>query len=115
MTPTFFYNSYYIPPWRLELTKKDEMKNYLIISLLLLSVGVSQKMLNKKVMIEEKLPDSDQIIVYPPNSDEPYSGVVYWYGGVAQLNHQTYLALTVLNALSCHQRKTERYQKFQRS
>ena len=63
------------------------MKNYLIISLLLLSVGVSQKMLNKKVMIEEKLPDSDQIIVYPPNSDEPYSGVVYWYGGVAQLNH----------------------------
>ena len=41
-------------------------------------------------MIEEKLPDSDQIIVYPPNSDEPYSGVVYWYGGVAQLNHQTY-------------------------
>ena len=66
------------------------MKNYLIISLLLLSVGASQKMLNKKVMIEEKLPDSDQIIVYPPNSDEPYSGVVYWYGGVAQLNHQTY-------------------------
>ena len=90
VTPTFFCNSYYILPWRLELTKKAEMKNYLIISLLLLSVGVSQKMLNKKVMIEEKLPDSDQIIVYPPNSDEPYSGVVYWYGGVAQLNHQTY-------------------------
>ena len=66
------------------------MKNNLIISLLLLSVGVSQKMLNKKVMIEEKLPDSDEIIVYPPNSDEPYSGVVYWFGGVAQLNHQTY-------------------------
>ena len=66
------------------------MKNYLIISLLLLSVGVSQKMLNKKVMIEEKLPDSDEIIIYPPNSDEPYSGVVYWFGGVAQLNHQTY-------------------------
>jgi len=66
------------------------MKNYLIISLLLLSVGVSQKILNKKVMIEENLPDSDEIIVYPPNSDEPYSGVVYWFGGVAQLNHQTY-------------------------
>jgi len=46
--------------------------------------------LNKKVMIEEKLPDSDEIIVYSPNSDEPYSGVVYWFGGVAQLNHQTY-------------------------
>jgi len=66
------------------------MKNNLIISLLLLSVGVSQKILNKKVMIEENLPDSDEIIVYPPNSDEPYSGVVYWFGGVAQLNHQTY-------------------------
>ena len=66
------------------------MKNYLIISLLLLSVGVSQKMLNKKVMIEEKLPDSDEIIVYPPNSEDPFSGVVYWYGGLAQLNHQTY-------------------------
>ena len=60
------------------------------MSLLLLTVGVSQKMLNKKVMIEETLPDSDEIIVYPPNSDEPYSGVVYWFGGVAQLNHQTY-------------------------
>ncbi len=66
------------------------MKNNLIISLLLLSVGVSQKILNKKVMIEENIPDSDEIIVYPPNSDEPYSGVVYWFGGVAQLNHQTY-------------------------
>ena len=39
------------------------MKNYLIISLLLLSVGFPQKMLNKKVMIEEKLPNSDEIIV----------------------------------------------------
>ena len=57
------------------------MKNYLIISLLLLSVGAAQKMLNKKVMIEEKLPDSDQIIVYPPKEEEPYSGVVYGYGG----------------------------------
>ena len=66
------------------------MKNYFIISLLFLSVGVSQKILNKKVMIEENIPDSDEIIVYPPNSDEPYSGVVYWFGGVAQLNHQTY-------------------------
>ena len=66
------------------------MKNYLVISLLLLSVGFPQKMLNKKVMIEEKLPNSDEIIVYPPNSDNPYSGVVYWYGGLAQLNHQTY-------------------------
>ena len=64
------------------------MKNNLIISLLLLSVGVSQKILNKKVMIEENIPDSDEIIVYPPNSDEPYSGAVYWFGGVAQLNHQ---------------------------
>ena len=55
------------------------MKNYLIISLLILSFGFPQKMLNKKVMI-----------VYPPNSDNPYNGVVYWYGGLAQLNHQTY-------------------------
>ena len=90
MTPTISCNSYYILPWRLELIKKAEIKNYLIISLLLLSVGVSQKILNKKVMIEENLPDSDEIIVYPPNSDEPYNGVVYWFGGVAQLNHQTY-------------------------
>ena len=66
------------------------MKNYLIISLLLLSVGFPQKMLNKKVMIEEKIPNSDEIIVYPPNSDNPFYGMVYWYGGVAQLNHQTY-------------------------
>ena len=66
------------------------MKNYLIISLLILSFGFPQNMLNKKVIIEEKLPNSDEIIVYPPNSDNPYSGVVYWYGGVAQLNHQTY-------------------------
>ena len=66
------------------------MKNYLIITLIILSFGFPQKMLNKKVMIEEKLPNSDEIIVYPPNSDNPYSGVVYWYGGVAQLNHQTY-------------------------
>ena len=47
-------------------------------------------MLNKKDMVEEKLPDSDEIIVYPPNSEDPFSGVVYWYGGLAQLNHQTY-------------------------
>ena len=66
------------------------MKNYLVISLLILSFGFPQKMLNKKDMIEEKLPDSDEIIVYPPNSENPYSGVVYWYGGVAQLNHQTF-------------------------
>lgn len=66
------------------------MKNYLIIALLLLSFGFPQKMLNKKVMIEEKLSNNDEIIVYPPNSDNPYNGVVYWYGGVAQLNHQTY-------------------------
>ena len=43
------------------------MKNYLIISLLLLSVGFPQKILNKKVMIKEKLPNSDEIIVYPPD------------------------------------------------
>jgi len=66
------------------------MNNYLVISLLLLSFGFSQKMLNKKVMIEEKLPNSDELIVYPPNSEDPFSGVVYWYGGLAQLNHQTY-------------------------
>ena len=66
------------------------MKNYLIITLIILSFGFPQKMLNKKVMIEENIPDSDEIIVYPPNSDEPYSGVVYCFGGVAQLNHQTY-------------------------
>ena len=66
------------------------MKNYLIIALLLLSFGFPQKMLNKKVMIEEKLSNNDEIIVYPPNSDNPYNGMVYWYGGVAQLNHQTY-------------------------
>ena len=41
-------------------------------------------------MIEVKIPDSDEIIVYPPNSENPYSGVVYGYGGVAQLNHQTF-------------------------
>jgi len=41
-------------------------------------------------MIEEKLPNSDELIVYPPNSEDPFSGVVYWYGGLAQLNHQTY-------------------------
>ena len=66
------------------------MKNYLIISLLFLSVGISQKIWNKNDMTEERLPDSDEIIIYSPNSDEPYSGVVYWYGGVGQLNHQTY-------------------------
>ena len=55
------------------------MKNYLIIALLLLSFGFPQKMLNKKVMIEEKLSNNDEIIVYPPNSDNPYNGVVYWY------------------------------------
>jgi len=44
------------------------MKNYLIIALLLLSFGFPQKMLNKKVMIEEKLSNNDEIIVYPPNS-----------------------------------------------
>jgi len=66
------------------------MKNYLVISLLIFSFGFPQKMLNKKDMVEEKLPDSDEIIVYPPNSEDPFSGVVYWYGGLAQLNHQTY-------------------------
>ena len=66
------------------------MKNHLVISLLIFSFCFPQKMLNKKDMIEEKIPDSDQIIVYPPNSENPYSGVVYGYGGVAQLNHQTF-------------------------
>ena len=66
------------------------MKNYLVISLLIFSFCFPQKMLNKKDMIEEKIPDSDEIIVYPPNSENPYSGVVYGYGGVAQLNHQTF-------------------------
>ena len=66
------------------------MKNHLVISLLIFSFCFPQKMLNKKDMIEEKIPDSDEIIVYPPNSENPYSGVVYGYGGVAQLNHQTF-------------------------
>ena len=48
------------------------MKNYLVISLLILSFGFPQKMLNKKDMIEEKLPDSDEIIVYPPNSENQH-------------------------------------------
>ena len=66
------------------------MKNHLVISLLIFSFCFPQKMLNKKDMIEEKILDSDEIIVYPPNSENPYSGVVYGYGGVAQLNHQTF-------------------------
>ena len=66
------------------------MKNYLVISLLIFSFGFPQKMLNKKDMVEEKLPDSDEIIVYPPNTEDPFSGVVYWYGGLAHLNHQPY-------------------------
>ena len=66
------------------------MKNYLIISLLFLSVGFSQKMWHKNVMVEKKISGTTIVIIYPPNSDKPYSGVVYWFERSTLLNHQTY-------------------------
>ena len=41
------------------------MKNHLVISLLIFSFCFPQKMLNKKDMIEEKIPDSDELEPVP--------------------------------------------------
>ena len=48
-----------------------EMINYLIISLLSLSVGVSQQNWNMELMKEHGG------LIYSPNSNKPYTGDIY--------------------------------------